>query len=127
MLEPEGVLIFKWNETQVKVGEVLALTPQPPLFGHLSGRGGLTHWLVFMKPIKNSTTDAPARVTRDECSEAAWQMLGERAERIAELRQELVEAYKELCKYKGHLPIYDNEGRAWCELCESEIITDRES
>ena len=49
VLEPGGTLIFKWNETQVKAGEVLALAPQQPLFGHRSGRGGLTHWLVFMK------------------------------------------------------------------------------
>jgi SAM-dependent methyltransferase len=49
VLKPEGVLIFKWNETHVKVSEVLALTPHKPLFGHTSGRGGLTHWLVFMK------------------------------------------------------------------------------
>ncbi len=51
VLEPGGVLIFKWNETQVKVGEVLDLAPIDPLFGHLSGRKGLTHWLVFFKPI----------------------------------------------------------------------------
>lgn len=50
VLDADGVLIFKWNETQVKVGEVLALAPVPPLFGHISGRKGLTHWLVFMKP-----------------------------------------------------------------------------
>ncbi len=50
VLEPNGVLVFKWNETQVKVGEVLDLVPIEPLFGHLSGRKGLTHWLVFMKP-----------------------------------------------------------------------------
>jgi SAM-dependent methyltransferase len=50
VLDADGVLVFKWNETQVKVGEVLALTPARPLFGHLSGRKGLTHWLVFMKP-----------------------------------------------------------------------------
>lgn len=49
VLEPHGVLIFKWNETQVKVSEVLQLTTEKPLFGHLSGRKGLTHWLVFMK------------------------------------------------------------------------------
>ena len=24
--------------------------PEKPLFGQVSGRGGLTHWLVFMKP-----------------------------------------------------------------------------
>lgn len=50
VLATDGVLVFKWNETQVRVGEVLALTPHAPLFGHLSGRKGLTHWLVFMKP-----------------------------------------------------------------------------
>lgn len=54
VLEPGGTLVFKWNETQVKVGEVLALAPQPPLFGHVSGRKGLTHWLVFMKRAAKS-------------------------------------------------------------------------
>ncbi|MGL4518041.1 MAG: class I SAM-dependent methyltransferase [Shewanella sp.] len=51
VLEPNGVLVFKWNETQVKVREVLDLAPIEPLFGHLSGRKGLTHWLVFMKKV----------------------------------------------------------------------------
>ena len=50
VLTPDGVLIFKWNETQVKLGDVIELAPIAPLFGHRSGRGGLTHWLVFMKP-----------------------------------------------------------------------------
>lgn len=50
VLDADGVLVFKWNETQVKKSEVLALTPHQPLFGHPSGRNGLTHWLVFMKP-----------------------------------------------------------------------------
>lgn len=50
VLSTDGVLVFKWNETQVKVSEVLALTPVQPLFGHISGRKGLTHWLVFMAP-----------------------------------------------------------------------------
>lgn len=45
-------LVFKWNETQVKVKEVLDLAPIAPLFGYISGRKGLTHWLVFMKPAK---------------------------------------------------------------------------
>lgn len=49
VLQPGGVLVFKWNETQVKLADVLALTPEKPLFGQVSGRGGLTHWLVFMK------------------------------------------------------------------------------
>lgn len=49
VLETGGILVFKWNETQVKIGEVIKLAPIEPLFGHLSGRKGLTHWLVFMK------------------------------------------------------------------------------
>lgn len=49
VLAADGVLVFKWNETQVKVSEVLALTPVQPLFGHPTGRKGLTHWMVFMK------------------------------------------------------------------------------
>jgi hypothetical protein len=49
VLEPSGVLVFKWNETQVKLRDVLALTPYVPLFGQVSGRSGMTHWLVFMK------------------------------------------------------------------------------
>ena len=50
VLARDGVLVFKWNETQVKVREVLALASVAPLFGHLTGRKGLTHWMVFMKP-----------------------------------------------------------------------------
>lgn len=49
VLASDGVLVFKWNETQVKLSEVLALTPEKPLFGQRSGNKGLTHWLVFMK------------------------------------------------------------------------------
>lgn len=50
VLDADGTLVFKWNETQIGVGEVLKCAPIAPLFGHLSGRKGLTHWLVFMKP-----------------------------------------------------------------------------
>lgn len=56
VLEPGGVLVFKWNETQVKVREVIELAPIPPLFGHISGRKGLTHWLVFMKELQSCAT-----------------------------------------------------------------------
>jgi len=51
VLAPDGVLVFKWNETQVKVSDVLALTAEKPIFGQVSGRGHMTHWLVFMKPM----------------------------------------------------------------------------
>ena len=49
VLIPGGVLVFKWNETQVKLREILPLAPAQPLFGQVSGRAGMTHWLVFMK------------------------------------------------------------------------------
>jgi hypothetical protein len=50
VLETDGVLVFKWNETQVKLKEIMALTSVKPMFGQVSGRSGMTHWLVFMKP-----------------------------------------------------------------------------
>lgn len=48
VLEPEGILIFKWNETQIKTSEVLALTNRCPLFGNISGKRSNTHWISFM-------------------------------------------------------------------------------
>ena len=60
VLADDGVLIFKWAETQIKVREVLALTPLQPLFGHPSGRKGLTHWMVFIKP-RGALNDQPPR------------------------------------------------------------------
>jgi len=55
VLATDGVLVFKWNETQVKLGEVLALTPHQPLFGNTSGKKAGTHWLVFMKPLSEAS------------------------------------------------------------------------
>ena len=49
MLRPGGTLIFKWNEYQIPVREVLAAIEQMPLFGHRSGRASKTHWMVFMR------------------------------------------------------------------------------
>ncbi len=50
VLEPLGVLIFKWNEDQIKVSEILNICGTQPLIGHKSGKVGKTHWLTFMKP-----------------------------------------------------------------------------
>ena len=49
VLQEGGTLVFKWNETQVKLREVLQLTPHQPLFGNTSGKKAGTHWMVFMK------------------------------------------------------------------------------
>lgn len=49
VLKPGGFLIFKWNETDIKVSEILKLTPEKPVFGHISGKRANTHWICFMK------------------------------------------------------------------------------
>ena len=49
ILEDNGILIFKWNEQQIKVREILELTNNKPLFGHKSGKLQKTHWICFMK------------------------------------------------------------------------------
>ena len=46
VLKPNGTLIFKWNEEQVKLGEILSVITYQPLFGNKRAK---THWLVFMK------------------------------------------------------------------------------
>ena len=49
VLKPGGFLIFKWNETDIKVKEILKLTTAKPIFGHISGKRANTHWICFMK------------------------------------------------------------------------------
>lgn len=49
VLQTQGILIFKWNECDVKLKDVLALTDHKPLFGHKSGKAMKTHWVCFMK------------------------------------------------------------------------------
>lgn len=56
VLEPYGVLIFKWCEIQLKLKTVLALTKEKPLFGH---RRGQTFWVAFMKIPKSGDTPRP--------------------------------------------------------------------
>lgn len=45
-LEPYGLLIFKWNEDQIKLSDVLKVFGQNPLLGDQRGK---TRWLVFIK------------------------------------------------------------------------------
>ncbi|MBK7490864.1 MAG: class I SAM-dependent methyltransferase [Nitrosomonas sp.] len=49
VLKPNGVLIFKWNEHEIPVSQVLALTPEKPLIGNRCGKTAKSHWIVFMK------------------------------------------------------------------------------
>lgn len=49
VLKPNGTLIFKWNESEIKVSDVLSLIKYKPLFGHTTGRQSKTMWMAFMK------------------------------------------------------------------------------
>lgn len=46
VLKTDGVLIFKWNEEQIKTSEILNSIEYKPLFGDKRAK---THWMVFMK------------------------------------------------------------------------------
>jgi len=46
VLRPLGTLVFKWNEDEVSVGDILKLTPEKPLF---DGKHYKSHWMVFLK------------------------------------------------------------------------------
>lgn len=49
VLKPNGTLIFKWNETDVMLNDILKPTNQKPVLGHKSGKRGNTHWVLFVK------------------------------------------------------------------------------
>lgn len=57
VLEINGILIFKWNESEIGVNDVLKLIPYKPLFGHTTGRQAKTIWMAFMK--QDYTTQTP--------------------------------------------------------------------
>ena len=46
VLADYGILVFKWDEEQIKLQEILKLIENKPLFGN---RRSKTHWMVFMK------------------------------------------------------------------------------
>ena len=39
------------NILKQKVSEILELTPEKPIFGHISGKRANTHWICFMKGL----------------------------------------------------------------------------
>lgn len=46
VLEPDGLLVFKWNEEQIKLSDVLREFGQKPLLGDQRGK---TRWMIFIK------------------------------------------------------------------------------
>lgn len=49
VLDDYGVLVFKWNESQIKESQVLNLIPQRPLIHQRNGKGEKTIWMFFIK------------------------------------------------------------------------------
>ena len=49
VLKKNGVLIFKWNERDISIKELLEVIGEQPLFGHTTKAGGQTIWMCFMK------------------------------------------------------------------------------
>ncbi len=64
VLEDYGVLIFKWNEEDIKLKTILKLFKEEPLFGHTTGSKSKTHWLCFMKIPSH-----PHSIIGKECDE----------------------------------------------------------
>jgi len=51
VLKPHGTLVFKWNDDEVAVTQILALTPERPLVGNRYGKHLKSHWIVFLKSL----------------------------------------------------------------------------
>jgi len=49
VLRPHGTLVFKWNETQIPISQVIALTDVMPTVWQRTGKRDKTHWLLFLK------------------------------------------------------------------------------
>lgn len=49
VLKKNGTLVFKWNEQEITVSEILKVIGYTPLYGHKSGKLQKTHWMCFMK------------------------------------------------------------------------------
>lgn len=50
VLKTGGTLIFKWSEVDVKLSEILRLTPQKPVIMHKKQK---THFVVFLKGVND--------------------------------------------------------------------------
>lgn len=46
VLEPDGLLVFKWNEDQIQLKKVLEQFDRKPLLGDQRGK---TRWIIFIK------------------------------------------------------------------------------
>lgn len=78
VLKPHGVMVFKWNEYNIPLEDVLACAPVRPLLGAETPKTSLTHFVVFAKDGATEARDGlcilrPQRI-KDFCAlPFAWQ------------------------------------------------------
>ena len=56
VLRVDGTLIFKWNETDIKIAELKKLFCVDPLLGQRTTKNLMTHWMVFFKESDENKT-----------------------------------------------------------------------
>lgn len=49
VLKPNGTLIFKWNDSDIPLSEILKCTDLKPLLANKRPKQTKTHWIVFFK------------------------------------------------------------------------------
>ena len=57
ILKPGGILIFKWHEWEIPASDIIKLACAKPLFGHISGKRAMTHWITFIKEQHNNALE----------------------------------------------------------------------
>lgn len=58
VLKPYGTLIFKWNEFDIPVKDVIKAIGCDPLYGNRSGKKSKTHWMSFVKCVSDANRKA---------------------------------------------------------------------
>lgn len=67
VLDDYGILIFKWNEEQIKVKDILRTISYKPLFGHTTSSNGKTIWMCFLKqPIDETLNNLVKGLSTEE-------------------------------------------------------------
>lgn len=60
VLKPYGTLIFKWNESRIRVSELIEIFGVEPLVGHRTLQSSKTIWMTFMKlPTQTAQVSSP--------------------------------------------------------------------
>lgn len=49
ILKEHGILIFKWNDYEIPLGDVIKLFPVKPMIGQRTGKNNSTVWLIYLK------------------------------------------------------------------------------